>query len=207
MTSPNLDALLPLFSAPLAAFHISCVATLNATLIAETRALHTNSSGQNRSNQNGWHSDDDFFDRKEPGCCRLQSHILDSVRQATVGIAPDFNFAAQDVQIEGWININGRGGFNAPHDHPGWAWSGCYYITAPEGNSARSGCIEFLDSRTNLQSPTVKGAACFQSKYMVKPRPGMLLLFPSWLRHWVYPNEDDTERITIAFNARFVQSK
>jgi len=121
MTSPNPDALLPLFSAPLAAFHIPDVATLNATLTADTRALRATSLDQNRSNQNGGHSDDNFFHHQEPGCRRLQQHILDSMRQVTVEIASDFNFAAQDVQMESWVNLNGRGGFNAPHDHPAWA--------------------------------------------------------------------------------------
>lgn len=207
MTSPHLDALEPLFFAPLAAFHLPDAAGLNTTLLAEAIAMRAASPGQQRSNQNGWHSNDDFFDRREPGCRALQGHMLDAVRQATPGIAPDFDFATQAAQFEGWVNINGRGGFNAPHDHPGWAWSGCYYVHVPEGETARSGCIEFIDSRTNLQVPTIKDAACFQSKYMVKPRAGMLLLFPSWLRHWVYPNEDDVERVTIAFNARFVPSR
>jgi uncharacterized protein (TIGR02466 family) len=207
MASPQLDALKPLFYTPLAAFHLPDAGLLNAQLLAEAQALCAISPGQQRSNHNGWHSDDDFFDREEPGCRALQGQILDAVRQATLGIAPAFNFASQAAQFQGWININGRGGFNAPHTHPGWAWSGCYYVQVPQGETDRSGCIEFLDNRTNLQVPSIKDAACLQSKYMVKPQAGMLLIFPSWLSHWVYPNEDDTERVTIAFNARFVPQR
>jgi hypothetical protein len=33
----------------------------------------------------------------------------------------------------------------------------------------------------------------------------MLLMFPSYLRHWVYPNESDQDRVTIAFNVRFAR--
>jgi hypothetical protein len=51
---------------------------------------------------------------------------------------------------------------------------------------------------------TVEGANCFASKVAILPEPGMLILFPSFLRHWVYPNEQDADRTTIAFNARFV---
>ena len=36
--------------------------------------------------------------------------------------------------------------------------------------------------------------------WAIKPRNNQLLLFPSQLRHEVYPNESDTERYCIAFN-------
>ncbi|HMT80537.1 MAG TPA: TIGR02466 family protein [Azonexus sp.] len=204
MSPLRLDALEPLFFTPLAVFSLPDAAALNARLLDEAFALRASSDGQQRSNQNGWHSADDFFERTEPGCRALQTHFLEAVRQATLRISPGFDFAAMAAQAQGWININGKGGFNTPHDHPGWAWSGCYYVRVPEGTTERSGCIELLDNRTNLQVPTIKDAPCFTSKYTIKPVDGMLLLFPSWLRHWVYPNEDDIERVTIAVNARFV---
>lgn len=204
MSPLRLDALEPLFFTPLAVFSLPDAAALNARLLDEAFALRASSDGQQRSNQNGWHSADDFFERTEPGCRALQTHFLEAVRQATLRISPGFDFAAMAAQAQGWININGKGGFNTPHDHPGWAWSGCYYVRVPEGTTERSGCIELLDNRTNLQVPTIKDAPCFMSKYTIKPVDGMLLLFPSWLRHWVYPNEDDIERVTIAVNARFV---
>jgi len=34
--------------------------------------------------------------------------------------------------------------------------------------------------------------------------PGQLVLFPSWLLHEVLPFEGEGERITVAFNARFM---
>jgi hypothetical protein len=34
----------------------------------------------------------------------------------------------------------------------------------------------------------------------VVPSPGKLVLFPSWLVHYVENNLDDTDRISIAFN-------
>ena len=204
MSPLRLDALEPLFFTPLAVFSLPDATALNARLLDEAFALRVSSDGQQRSNQNGWHSADDFFERTEPGCRALQTHFLEAVRQATLRISPGFDFAAMAAEAQGWININGKGGFNTPHDHPGWAWSGCYYVRVPEGTTERSGCIELLDNRTNLQVPTIKDAPCFMSQYTIKPVDGMLLLFPSWLRHWVYPNEDDIERVTIAVNARFV---
>lgn len=83
------------------------------------------SPGLERSNQNGWHSTDDFFKRSEPGCMELRGHMLEAVRQATLRVAPEYDFSATGMQAEGWININQQGGYNTPHDHPGWVWSGC----------------------------------------------------------------------------------
>lgn len=74
---------------------------------------------------------------------------------------------------------------------------------APRVSPGRSGCIEFLDSRTNLRAITIAGATCFMGKYIHCPVAGTLVLFPSYLRHWVYPNNGNGERISIAFNARF----
>jgi hypothetical protein len=63
--------------------------------------------------------------------------------------------------------------------------------------------IEFIDPRTGVRAVSVEGANCFASKVAVSPDPGMLIMFPSFLRHWVYPNEQDADRISVAFNVRF----
>ena len=39
----------------------------------------------------------------------------------------------------------------------------------------------------------------------VKPKAGLLMIFPSYLRHWVYPNEEESERVSIAFNIRYLK--
>jgi uncharacterized protein (TIGR02466 family) len=35
-----------------------------------------------------------------------------------------------------------------------------------------------------------------------RPRTGELLIFPSWLVHWVTPYQSDRPRISISFNAK-----
>ena len=78
-----------------------------------------------------------------------------------------------------------------------------YYASVPlEG---RSGAIEFLDPRANANAYTIEGAVCFNRKFVIHPKPGNLLLFPSYLTHWVQPNEEATDRITITFNIRYLK--
>jgi uncharacterized protein (TIGR02466 family) len=203
MSNLQLHHFEPLFYSPLLAFELPDAAVMNQRLLAEAETMRALSPGLERSNHNGWHSDDDFFERTEPGCLELRGHILEAVRLATLRVAPQYDFSVMGMQAEGWINILGRGGLNTPHDHPGWVWSGCYYISVPEGDNDLGGSIEFFDTRTNVRTLTVDGASCFASKFIMKPRTGMLLMFPSYLRHWVYPNASDEARVTVAFNARF----
>jgi uncharacterized protein (TIGR02466 family) len=206
MSALRFKAMQPLFYSPLAMFELDDAQTLNAQLLVEIEVRRNNSPGLDRSNWQGWHSKDDFFERSEPACLALRSHMLEAVRVCTGNVSPNFDFTRYGIQAEGWINVMGRGGFNTPHDHPAWVWSGCYYVNVPESDKEMSGNIEFFDTRTNLRTLTVEGAACFASKLTVKPRSGMILVFPSYLRHWVYPNESDQDRVTIAFNARFIRT-
>jgi uncharacterized protein (TIGR02466 family) len=205
MENLKLKGVHPLFYSPLTLFELENAASINSQLLSESIARKASSPGLNRSNWQGWHSEDDFFDRHEPGCQLLQKHIIDAVRGCTQNVSPNFDFSQHQVQLEGWINILDRGGLNTPHDHPNWVWSGCYYVSVPEGDSELSGNIEFFDTRTNVRTLTIDGAACFASKFFIKPKAGMLLIFPSYLRHWVYPNDSDEIRVTIAFNARFAR--
>ena len=119
---------------------------MNARLLSEIAAIRASSVGLARRNKNSWHSNDDFFERGEPACRELRGHFVEAVRLATLRIAPDFDFAKTGMQGEDWINVNDKGGFSTPHDHPGWVWSGCYYVRVPKGGPERSGAIEFLDA-------------------------------------------------------------
>jgi uncharacterized protein (TIGR02466 family) len=206
MSTLTLQGMQPLFYSPLTMFEVDNAVDMNAQLLEEIADRQAQSPGLDRSNWRGWHSEDDFFERKEPGCLTLRGHILEAVRACTENVSPSFDFSRYGVQAEGWINVLSRGGLNTPHDHPGWVWSGCYYVSVPEGDKDKSGSIEFFDTRTNLRTLTVEGASCFASKFVAKPRSGLMFMFPSYLRHWVYPNESEEDRVSIAFNARFLRT-
>jgi uncharacterized protein (TIGR02466 family) len=197
-----------LFASPLSVFELPDAAELNAGILAAARAMRNSEPGVSISNQLGWHSGHDFFLRPEPCFQALGQQIV----QALMHIAgedaatrlPGFNLQTHDIEGQGWININGQGAFNTPHDHAGFQWSGCYYAAVPETSQGRSGQIEFLDSRGGLNGNTLPGSRVYATKFQVRPYPGLLLIFPSYLRHWVYPNLEDAERISIAFNAKIV---
>jgi len=193
-----------LFASPVLGFELPEAAALNRDLESACRQRRSDDPGLAISNQLGWHSDYDLFTREEPAFRLLTQHltgILLHVSRLSMG---GFDPVLHDVQGQAWININGRGGYNTPHDHAGFHWSGCYYVRVPSAAEGRSGLIEFLDPRNATGMSGLAGSTLFASKFQLRPVPGHAIVFPSYLRHWVYPNQEDEERISVAFNARIV---
>lgn len=208
---PRLQSVDPLFITPLLRYQVEEWESLNPVLIAESRAWRDQESGIVRSNLKGWHSPPTLFGRQEPGFRRLCHHIMMAVADATTRFvtAEPENLS---MNCDGWVNINPKHAFNGPHDHPGCFWSGVYYVNTPGSEGIpeqgagpeirrKDGAIEFLDPRTNVRAVApLKSTIGLQA--VITPRPGLMLLFPSFVQHWVHPNEQDEERISIAFNAR-----
>jgi len=101
--------------------------------------------------------------------------------------------------LDSWVNMHDRGGFNFAHAHEGCYLSGCFCVKVPEG----SGSLVFRDPRpgTRYSAFQGNGVNCYKDVKLA-PHAGLLVLFPSWLEHFVEPHEGDESRITIAFNAR-----
>lgn len=192
------------FASPIMLFQMPDAAKFNAMLVKEAHALYAGSSGITRSNRQGWHSDTDLMTRPEPGLSTLARFITSAMLEATRAIAPGFDPAKFRVTTEGWININPQHGYNVPHRHLGYHWSGCYYVTVPVEEGSESGSIEFLSPLIVPAEYKLLGASCFREKIVMRPMPGDLLIFPSYLTHWVVPNEVDEDRITIAFNGAYL---
>jgi putative 2-oxoglutarate-Fe(II)-dependent oxygenase superfamily protein len=38
--------------------------------------------------------------------------------------------------------------------------------------------------------------------YLVRPAPGLMVLFPSYMPHMMFPHQGERKRISIAFNMR-----
>jgi uncharacterized protein (TIGR02466 family) len=197
-----------LFASVLSVFEVDDAEAINPAILAEARAMRSSEPGVSISNQLGWHSHQDFFYRPQAAFKALGQHIVQALLHVAGADAatrlPGFDLATHDIEGQGWININGQGAFNTPHDHAGFQWSGCYYVAVPETAQGRSGQIEFLDPRGGLGGNVLPGSRVYATKFQVRPRPGLLLIFPSYLRHWVYPNLEDAERISVAFNAKIV---
>jgi uncharacterized protein (TIGR02466 family) len=191
------------FATPVARYLVNDHVALNSDIMTAAAAMRASSDGVNKSNRGGWHSDGNIFAQKAPCFTALRTVALRATTTITQKIGSRLDLATVDVGISGWMNINGRGAFNAPHTHPGNIWSGVYYVSQPHTDDITSGMIEFTDPRSDLPNWRILDADAFRPKHRMRPKAGEILIFPSYLTHWVYPNETDEERVTIAFNVSF----
>jgi len=92
-----------------------------------------------------------------------------------------------------WVNLLKSGGHHSGHIHPHSVLSGTFYVEVPTG----SGAIRFEDPRLPLM---MAAPPCAEAFVTVEPRPGLLLMWESWLRHEVLPGTGKGERLSISFN-------
>jgi uncharacterized protein (TIGR02466 family) len=90
-----------------------------------------------------------------------------------------------------WVNLLKSGGHHSGHIHPHSIISGTFYVEV----SAASGPIRFEDPRLPLMMAAPPRESSFVT---VQPRPGLLLLWESWLRHEVLAGRG--ERLSVSFN-------
>ena len=100
-----------------------------------------------------------------------------------------------------WCNINYFGSFNRPHSHPGCVISGVYYVSIPKN----SGSIVFLNKDLDIfYHDSIKNYNEYNSStWTIEPKENQCILFPSYLKHYVEPNLNKKERISISFNYGF----
>jgi tetratricopeptide (TPR) repeat protein len=100
-----------------------------------------------------------------------------------------------NYRISGSWSVQLRpGGFHTNHVHPrGWL-SSAYYVELPEVTNAqeRAGWLKFGE-------PGIRIEGC-GAEHFVRPAPGMLVLFPSYLWHGTVPFGTGDRRLTAAFD-------
>ena len=99
-----------------------------------------------------------------------------------------------------WVNLLKPGGHHTAHIHPHSVISGTIYVEAPPG----SGDIRFEDPRlTQMMAAPPRRADApeeLRSFVTLAPRPGLILLWESFLRHEVLAGTAKAERLSISFN-------
>lgn len=140
----------------------------------------------------------DDLPRRDPSIATLSKHL---VRHAAA-FADECAFALnRKPRLDSiWVNLLRGGGAHSAHIHPHSILSGTLYVEAPSG----SGAIRFEDPRLPMMmaAPTRRPYApeVLKPFVSVEPRPGLLLLWESWLRHEVLPSAQRAERLSISFN-------
>ena len=109
---------------------------------------------------------------------------------------------------QSWIVSQYKGEYNPWHQHSG-NLSAVIYLRLPDG------MVEFFEKEGEDHYP-VGGAIQFMQgdkqdlrsdTLTFRPAVGKMLIFPSWLKHSVYPFDVDGERRSMSFNAYYVNKK
>jgi len=176
---------------------------LNAELSRRIIEMREQSPGIRKSNVGGWHSDDQLLQSLgEPYGTQLGKMFLENIKAAMSTIAEGIEGLPSKVNMHAWANVNRRGDSNVAHIHPGFTWSGVYYVATDTSPDA-GGELVFADPRTAaLMVAHPFNPFPDANNVTVNPRPGMLLVFPSFLYHSVRVYNSDSVRISIAFNLK-----
>ena len=186
--------------------------SLNESLLRIVLEKETSTPSSDYANLGGWHSAGDLLEWPYPEIGMLKGYIVEALNlmvQSTGQLPEVRGHAAPkgSFRISAWANTSRRGNYHRMHNHPGSAWSGCYYVTAlnPSSTSNESigGALEFYDPRPFTEMVDAPGSP-YGQRMIVRPQPGLMVLFPSWLYHFVHPHDSDSVRVSIAFNAKWI---
>ena len=160
--------------------------------------------GKKKSNEGGWQSDDfipPYIDNTP--LKDLHNHVVANMYTA----GDEYGFSNYTLKLcNMWCNINTAGHSNHIHTHAGSMFAGVYYAQVPNCCSGELkfhrpmheqclkeywGCDENFDRYEKQHN---------YNQWYVQPKPGTMVIFPSWLMHSVDKSATDKERISLSFN-------
>lgn len=180
-------------------FNVAHYQALNAKLMQLIQdERERDPAGMSRSTVLGWHSTDQLHRRPE-----LQEFIA-ILHKAISEVGRSYRIDTKQVSLElatCWAIVNSTWASSVVHCHPHAFLSGVYYVNVTE----ESGDIFFQDPRpvaTMSSCPVTEFTPWTIRQVTYRPRPGGMLIFPSWLYHGVEPNLTETPRVSMSFNFR-----
>lgn len=166
--------------------------------------LKDRDKGVNRFNQGGWQSPPTLHQTRHIDTRWLLERLYQISANAIQSHKQERNI--KDIRMAScWANINYKGDWIAPHEHPHCNWSGVFQIDAGEPDSANSkqplaGHLMLLDPTPGSREWHGAGFVSFA------PVTGTLLLFPSFLTRMVAPHLGEKPRLSLNFNLRVLRS-
>lgn len=194
-----------LFSTPIWERQLTDHQRINSDILNVLHLLENEQqdTGVSRSNNGGWHSKANLHQRED------MAEITHAIATCCAGSVQVLGFNSDRFElrmIDLWLNRNGPGDLNRPHVHPHSMLSGVYYVKVPPN----SGNIEFFDpvlARVVSKFPVAENKKINASTVEFDPVEGRLIIFPSWLQHWVQPNQGEGDRVSISFNVGYRPKK
>jgi hypothetical protein len=133
-----------------------------------------------------------FLELQDTSVAWLKTKVLTEYVK-TLQLLGDYD-GRKALLTESWIQFYQRGDQKVLHNHERYdapwyeqLWAGAYYLSdgSPDPAMKYSGVFSFK----------VRGAS-----YFIKPRPGLLMMWPADVLHEVHPFYGTSERVVINFN-------
>lgn len=171
----------------------------NGELSERILAMQEKSPSESYSNLGGWQGDAQLLDKLgEPYSSRLKNMIAENIQMVLNVLLEEYEKRPIPAAVVAWANVNQRGDSNQSHIHPGAQWSGVYYVST---EIEAGGELVFTDPRSAaLMSVHPLNPFNTAHAYTIRPVPGMIVVFPSFLYHAVLPYKGNSPRVSIAFN-------
>ena len=180
----------------------SDMTAFNEELEAQLAALHPPTREfLMRSLRGGTQTVDNLFGAGHDLVERLKTRIAQCVERYIAELKPDAGHPFRRRRGQGfafagsWSSRLADCGFHINHIHAGGWISSCYYAGVPravEDDAAKQGWIKFGEPGYEKLGVGVRRA--------IKPKPGRLVLFPSYMWHGTVPFHEKSARTTIAFD-------
>jgi uncharacterized protein (TIGR02466 family) len=126
----------------------------------------------------------------------IKSHVDEFM--TALGPTENYNLSCDEF----WANVYFKGSYQEVHDHAftGRPLSAIYILEIDEKQTGG----ELVFDYSNYNIIKYSGLNTFKEysmqHFIPKLEPGMLIIFPSWLNHYVLPLTSDTRRVTLAAN-------
>lgn len=161
------------------------------------------------SNISGWHSKTDMIEWGGEAARALAFKAMQLADSQTIDArSPDESRFGWVPEM--WANVSHKGSANQFHYHPGSFWSAVAYLDDGYAGSADQdlgGELQLLDPRMpmiRMTAPDLRlkngDGTPQKTTISLRPKTGMIVLFPSWLQHAVRPFYGEGVRISIAIN-------
>ncbi len=183
------------------------IAAFNDALHAELEKRHQKGSlPLDQTMRGGTQIPNNLFRNASGHVLTVRNLIIDAIRTYVDGLADDpdhpfLRYINRDFQFTGaWSTILYGAGYDASHIHnEGWL-SGVYYVKVPDLDEDRwssgEGCIQFG------APPDAFVSERNRTRRLIRPQPGLLVLFPSYVWHGVKPFTQEGLRHSIAFDIK-----
>ncbi len=177
------------------------IGAFNRELKSALEALHINKEHPlDQSLVNGTQTIDDLFEGAQGPIGQLERAFDEQMIQFLGQLPPDVRHptlarnGAGFICTGAWSVLLRTSGYHRNHHHSAGWFSGPYYVDVPEAAEdaeLRQGWIQF-------GAPSFECIEPLAADYVVKPEPGLMIRFPSYMWHGTIPFDSDETRMVVS---------